>query len=251
MTISIKNILINVESTFDIVYNRLKQFKTKEEISNNKIIINEDLIDISVLDYKLNMGPKIKTTDIYPILNNLIAYIINDENNLYLHSVVISKHNKGILILGDFKIGKSTLAIEAKKQGYEVNSADQTWINTKEMILGSSYNKDKNGISFLDKESINRKVKLEKIIILKGISTNGELNIQKIDNKDYFLKNIFRYANWHYDMPLLTNYIKLKDTGEYILKFLKKLNIDAYFVCGDEKRIMEAIYDRKESVKQD
>ncbi|MBQ1812689.1 MAG: hypothetical protein II119_01905 [Bacilli bacterium] len=251
MTINIKNILINVDSTFDIVFNRLKQFEISDVSTDNKIIINDNLIDISVLDYKLKIKEKINTTDIYPILNNLIAYLINDENNLYIHSVVISKNNKGILVLGDFKVGKSALAIEAQNYGYEVNSADQTWIKTNEMVLGSSFNKDKNGISFLDKKNVNKKVKLERIIILKGISTNGELSIQKIENRDYYVKNIFRYSNWHYDMPLLTKYIKLKDTGEKILKFINKLNIEAYFICGDERKIMEAICDRKEGIKQD
>lgn len=249
MTINIKNILINVESTFDTVFNRLKQFEADYVDTDNKIIINDNLIDISVLDYKLKIESKVNTTDIYPILNNLIAYLINDEDNLYIHSVVISKDNKGILILGDFKVGKSTLAIEATKYGYEVNSADQTWIKANEMVLGSSFNKDKNGISFLDKKSVNKKIKLEKIVILKGIAAEGELSINKIDNKDYYIKNIFRYSNWHYDMPLLTKYVRLKDTGENILKFIKKLNIDAYFIRGDEKKIMEAICDRKEGIK--
>ena len=249
MTINIKNILINVESTFDVVFNRLKQFEISGTKTDNKVIINEDLIDISVLDYKLKIESKFNPTDVYPILNNLIAYLINDENNLYLHSVAISKNNKGILILGDFKSGKSTLASEALNYGYEINSADQTWIKHNEMVLGSAYNKGKNGATFLDKKFINKKIKIEKIIILKGIATNGEVTINKIDNKNYYIKNIFRYANWHYDMPILTKCVKLKDTGDKILKFIDKLNIDAYFICGDEKKIVEAICDREEGIK--
>ena len=32
---------------------------------------------------------------------------------------------------------------------------------------------------------------------------------------------------------------------------INKLNIEAYFICGDERKIMEAICDRKEGIKQD
>ena len=96
MTICIKNIFISVESTFDIVYYRLKQFEVEEKQTDHRIIITDHLIDISVLDYTLKIEKKISSTDIYPILNNMIAYFINDEDNLYIHSVVISKNNKGI-----------------------------------------------------------------------------------------------------------------------------------------------------------
>ena len=249
MTICIKNIFISVESTFDIVYYRLKQFEVEEKQTDHRIIITDHLIDISVLDYALKIEKKISSTDIYPILNNMIAYFINDEDNLYIHSVVISKNNKGILLLGDFKSGKTTLAEEASRFGYEMNSADQTWITRERMILGSSFNKRFDEVSFLSQKKIHKHVKIEKILILRGLSTHGDFRMEKIDRKEYYLKNIFKYCNWHYDMPLLTEYRKLKDTGEKILKFLQRLDIDAYFICGDERKAMEVICDREESIK--
>lgn len=249
MTININNNIINVESTFNIVYDRLKQFEFDKKDTKNYIIINDNLIDINVLDYKLVIKTKIYKTDIYPILNNLIGYLINDESNLYIHSVVISKNNKGILLLGDFKAGKSSLALVSKEYGYEINSSDQTWIRNNKMILGSMMNKVNDEVCFLEKEKVNKNVVIDKILIIKGISTNGEVSITKLDNKDYYIKNIFKYANWHYDMPILSKYIKLKDKGEDILKFIKKLNIDAYMVNGDPYKIMEVICDREESIK--
>lgn len=246
MTINVNNIIINVESEFQIVFDRLKQFEINNKKSNNKIIINKNLIDIKVLKYNLLIKNIINETDIYPIINNLVGYLINDKNNLYIHSVLVSKDSYGILILGDFKSGKTTLANEYIKNGYEINSADQTWIRNNKLVLGSMYNKSNNGITFLNKKNINKKVIIKKILLLRGNAKT--LNINKIDNDNYYIKNIFKYSNWHYDMPILTKYIKLKDTGRKILEYLKNNKIDTYIVCGKEEEIVEAIDDRKEII---
>ena len=50
-------------------------------------------------------------------------------------------------------------------------------------------------------------------------------------------------------MPLLTKYIKLIDTGEEILEFLRHVKIPTFVVRGDENRIMEVIDDRKEGIE--
>ena len=106
-----------------------------------------------------------------------------------------------------------------------------------------------NDITYIDDYLTNAVVKIEKIIILKGICTNGKCSVTKIDNDNYYIKNIFKYSNWHYDMPLLTKYIKLIDTGEEILEFLRHVKIPTFVVRGDENRIMEVIDDRKEGIE--
>lgn len=246
MTININGKIINVESSYDIVFERLKQFEINNENTNNKLIINENYILIKIDDKLIEINEKVNTTDIYPIVNNLIAYSINDKNNLYIHSVVVSKNNEGIMILGEFNSGKSTLANAFKEKGYVINSADQTWINNDELVLGSRINVVNNEKTYLGEELTNKHVKIDKIIIIKGISTNGKTTIQKLQNNNHYIKNIFKYANWHYDMPLLTKYTKLIDTGENIIEFLKSTKIPTYTVRGDENKIVEVIYDRKE-----
>lgn len=241
MTINVNNILINIISDFQIVFDRLKQFEVEEKRANNKIIIKKNLIEINVLDYNLLLNLNINETDIYPIINNILAYLINDKNNLYIHSVLISKNNKGILILGDFGSGKTTLANESIKKGFEINSADQTWIRNNKLILGSMYNKTKDEVTYLNKEQVKKDIIIKKIIIINGNGRN--LSIKKINNDNYYIKNIFKYCNWHYNMPLLTKYIKLKDTGEKIIEFLNNTRIDTFFVHGKEEEIVEAIDD--------
>lgn len=249
MKININGKIINIESSFKKVYERLKQFETNECITNNCLIINERKIFVNIDDKIIEINEQVNTTDIYPIINNVIAYCINDKNNLYIHSVLISKCGRGIMILGDFNAGKTSLANVANNYGYVINSADQTWICNDELVLGSKLNVLEGNTTYLSKELTNAKVKIEKIVIIKGICTNGICSINKIDNDNHYIKNVFKYANWHYDMPLLTKYTKLFDTGEKILEFLKNVKIPTFAVRGDETKIMEVINDREEDAK--
>lgn len=248
MKIRAKNHIIEIISEFEIVYQRLKHFPITSEKTNNKILINKNLIDIIIDNYHFEIEENIKTTDIYPIINNIISYCINDSDNVYIHSVVLSKNNKGYLLLGDFGSGKTTFADMLLKLGYKINSSDQTWLNKTNMVLGSCFNKNNDKIDFIKEEDYRQNVEIEKILILKP-SIDNKLKIDKIENKNYYIKNLFKYCNWHYDMPLMTKYIKLIDTGEKILKYLNELSIDLYVVRGNGYEIMEALNGRKESFK--
>ena len=237
--------VINYCNEYDeYIFKRFSQFEivTNKEI-NNYLRFNETSVEININgDYKI-LKNRIVKTDIYPIINNVIAYIINDKSNMFVHSLVVSKGNNGILIIGEFGQGKSTFAKEFVNNGYEINSTDQTWIKNDNLIQGSIYNRIGENITFIDIKDSKEKVKIKKIIIIKGIVQNGDLNIIKLNNDNYYVKNIFKYANWHYDMPLLTEYTKLKDTGKKMIGFLKKNKIETYLVYGNADNIMEVIDD--------
>lgn len=249
MTINVNGKIINVESSFDIVFDRLKQFEIDDVYTTNKLIIKEEYILINIDDKRIEINEKVNTTDIYPIVNNVIAYAINNKNNIYIHSVVISKNGRGILLLGEFNAGKTSLANASNNYGYVINSADQTWLFNDELVLGSSLNILNGKATYLEDYLTSAKVKIEKIVIIKGLCSNGDTSLVKLENNNHYIKNIFKYANWHYDMPLLTKYTKLIDSGEKILEYLKNINIPTYVVRGDENKIMEAIDDRKENIK--
>ncbi|MEG1821285.1 MAG: hypothetical protein RR201_03500, partial [Malacoplasma sp.] len=77
-----------------------KNFKNYIKIYKEKTIycINESENEIN---------GKIIHTDLYPLLYNIIANIINNKNNMLLHSTVLWYNNKEILVLGDFGSGKT------------------------------------------------------------------------------------------------------------------------------------------------
>ena len=184
--------VINYCNEYDeYIFKRFSQFEivTNKEI-NNYLRFNETSVEININgDYKI-LKNRIVKTDIYPIINNVIAYIINDKSNMFVHSLVVSKGNDGILIIGEFGQGKSTFAKEFVNNGYEINSTDQTWLKFKEndlyQELGSSFDIENGKIKTLETKQYKKEIKINKIIRIVGLCDEGKTQIDI--NKDYEFK---------------------------------------------------------------
>ena len=188
--------VINYCNEYDeYIFKRFSQFEivTNKEI-NNYLRFNETSVEININgDYKI-LKNRIVKTDIYPIINNVIAYIINDKSNMFVHSLVVSKGNNGILIIGEFGQGKSTFAKEFVNNGYEINSTDQTWLKFKEndlyQELGSSFDIENGKIKTLETKQYKKEIKINKIIRIVGLCNEGKTQIDINNNKYYIVKNI-------------------------------------------------------------
>ena len=236
-------VICDIKDFEELVYGRFSQFKkTNLNYSNNYLKISEKKIEINVKDNKKEMMGKIFKTDLYTIINNVISYIINDDNNLYIHSVVVSKRNKAILIIGDFGQGKTTLANEFLKYGFTINSTDQTWLeicgNKLIQRLGSRFYMENNNIRFIDNKNSMKNIRIDKIIRIVGLCDNGEFSMNTPKNMFYKVKQISNYASWSMISPLFTDNIELYNIKENIKSFLLKLDkIPLYNVRGDKKEI--------------
>ena len=230
-----------------LIEKRLSMFEFTNEYSNY-IIIKSSLIKICINQKLININGRVFSTDLYPILNNIISSIINNKNDIYLHSSVLSYNNHGVLLLGDFGSGKTTLCLEAEKQGFNINSADQTWIsklnNKIYLKKGSKYLKYKNHERFLPNSNINKNVCIEKIIILRGVCENGKVSFIKIDNKLHLYKDLAKYATWHSDQLLFTSNYTLPVDKKIIKEFLIGLDIDSYYVRGDSHDIIKVLKEK-------
>lgn len=236
----------------DIITKRLLSFDEIDEKSNieNHIIINQEFTNIIIKNKTIVINQKLIKTDIYTILNNVISNLINDDSNIFLHSSVISHNDKGILILGDFDTGKTTLCIDSQELGFEVNSADQTWLKKKNndlyLELGSKYMVFNQEETILNNNNVNKKIKIEKILILKGICDKGIVNIKKLDNNIHKYKNISKYATWNAREMLVSDDVLLFLNFLHIKEFLLNINTDVYNVRGDSKAIIKVL---KEELK--
>ena len=194
--------VINYCNEYDeYIFKRFSQFEivTNKEI-NNYLRFNETSVEININgDYKI-LKNRIVKTDIYPIINNVIAYIINDKSNMFVHSLVVSKGNNGILIIGEFGQGKSTFAKEFVNNGYEINSTDQTWLKFKEndlyQELGSSFDIENGKIKTLETKQYKKEIKINKIIRIVGLCNEGKTQIDINNNKYYIVKNIAPFCYW-------------------------------------------------------
>lgn len=242
--------VINYCNEYDeYIFKRFSQFEivTNKEI-NNYLRFNETSVEININgDYKI-LKNRIVKTDIYPIINNVIAYIINDKSNMFVHSLVVSKGNDGILIIGEFGQGKSTFAKEFVNNGYEINSTDQTWLKFKEndlyQELGSSFDIENGKIKTLETKQYKKEIKINKIIRIVGLCDEGITQIDINNNKYYIVKNIAPFCYWSYMMPLFTDNVELYNTNTFVKSFLSKIDESKTFnfeVRGDKREIIKKL----------
>ena len=196
MIYKIKNLFLLVENQIsefdDIIYGRFSQFEQENEIkTDNYLKFNTNDVQIKINGQEKVLNSKIIKTDIYTIINNVISYIINDENNIYMHSVVVSNSKQGILIIGNFGQGKTTLANEFLKYGYKINSSDQTWLEIKDLqlnqVLGSRFYHENDNIKFLDKlyyytklPDVKRKKRKKRCLIKDFVYKLKNTNVKRI-----------------------------------------------------------------------
>lgn len=222
-------------SVYNVMLSSKYDFYIK--IYKNKIIWNIDGVEKSI-------NGAIKHTDLYPLFYNALANTILNEANILLHSAVLWYNNVGILVVGDFNSGKTTLCLKALKNNMEVVSADQThlyYIKNKIMLKrGSQYMKiDTNNELIL--KSNNSEIEIKLIINIVGICDEGKLSFDLVNNKDHIIKKMFKFCTWHSDIPLFTKPIMLNIDRIKVYKWLSKVNIPFYNVRGDSENIIRKI----------
>ncbi len=232
-----------------LIYGRFSQFEENNNgYAKNYIKFKKNSVDIYAKGKYKFIKNKIIKTDIYPIINNLISYLINDDNNAFIHGITISNKvtNKGFLIVGDFGQGKTTLSDEFEKEGYEINSTDQTWLeirnNSIYQKLGSSFDIKNDNVLFLDKNKIKKEIKIERIIRIVGLCDNGDVSFKENKNKFHIIKNLSYFCNWNYIMPIFTDDVELFNSTKNVKKFMNKLaktETMLFDVRGDRQNIVK------------
>lgn len=241
--------VINEIKEYDeLIYGRFSQFKTINRETDNLLKFSNENIEININDNYKILKNRVVKTDIYVIINNVIAYLLDDKHNTFIHATVVSKDNKGILITGDFGQGKTTLAEEFENGGYEINSSDQTWLKIKEnklyQKLGSRFDINNGRIRMLDEVKTNKVIEIERILKIQGLCDNGEILYKEIDNEYYKVKNLSSFCNWSYAMPLFTDNIELFNILKPVKEFLinmAKTDVIVAEVRGDRKDILRKI----------
>ena len=237
---SIKNCNLRIEcdnlEVFKRLENWMSMFDETLNTAENYIKIQNNIISVSYKD--ISFSSKLVISDLYPLLMNILSNIINDDLNVFIHSTVISKNNKGILLLGDFGQGKTTLSLFAQEYGYIIDSADYSWLEIKQDKLylkkGSLYIKNDNDGYLL--QAYNSKVQIVKIAFLYGLCDNGQFSESLINNKQHLIKKLFPFVNWHSNLPLMFDEIELKSNNHFIKLFLAKIveyDISFSIVRGD------------------
>lgn len=223
------NINCEIKEYIENINNHMETFdRTNNYITQNTVNITENFTYIKLDKFEKYIKGKIIKTDIYQILNNVIAMIVNKNNYILIHSCVISKGDRGILLLGDFGAGKTTLAIESEKYGFVINSADQSILrineqNNLELVLGSKYMKYDTSFRILDKGLTRERIIINDVFFLVGICDYGESSIKEIKDFYHILKRLTPFVNWHFSFKIYTDNSKLFECDDYCRNVLIKL----------------------------
>lgn len=225
----------------DIIEKRMKMFEETEnkKEKTNYVKILKDKTIFKINNKKTIVSGKLKHTDLYQLINNSLSNLINDSKNLYIHSVVLEYKGKGILLLGDFNSGKTFLSLESRKKGFDILSADQSWLKKigEDVFLyrGSKYLAINNNFEIINN---NKVLKIYSIIILKG-SCGNKTRIINEENEYRNLKNLSKYATWSINNVLMTDDIDLTLNKVVIKKFLKDINLKVFYVFGKVNDIIK------------
>ena len=234
----------------EIIYNWLKMYNlTSENNYKNYIKIYKEKTIYCINGVEKIVKGKIMHTDLYPLFYNIIANIINNKDNMLSHSAVLWYNNKGILVVGDFGSGKTSLCLEANKNGIMVLSTDQTYLTFQNKCLkmkyGSKFMKIRNGESIIiETEDVRPEIKI--IINLIGLCDNGILKFDLIHDSSHKIKTLSKYFTWHSDIPLFSDDSILNIDRLEIKRWLTNINIPMYNVRGN---ILEIIRNMKEILK--
>lgn len=239
-----------IDKSFELKTNRediINFFNSRlerTEIKSDNYIEFGDKVIMKYDDKETIINGDFNAGDLYQIYNNYISMVVNDSNTLYIHSALISKNNKGLLLVGTFGQGKTTLSNESVKLGFTVNSSDHSILRIEDnklyMICGSNYVREGTKVYNLPLSDTNKKIEVKEIELLYGLSYNGDVSFTEL-NKDYFVKTLYQYCSWHFNNPLEKNMNdELYNSKKEIALFLKKvstLDIKTYIVRGDSEKI--------------
>lgn len=230
----------NWMAEYRIVYS--KNYDSYIKIYKDKTIWNINEIEKSI-------NGRIQQTDLYPLVYNAIANLVLNNINILLHSSVLWYNNIGILVIGDFNSGKTTLCLKSIDNNIKVLSADQTllYFKNNKLLLkqGSSYMKidDNNEKRIMIKNS---RIEIKYIVNIVGMCDGGKVLFKLIKDKNHVIKKLFKFCTWHSDIPLFTNSIVLDIDRIRIYELLNKINLPFYDVRGDSEQIIIKI---KEELK--
>lgn len=242
---------IKIEAYNERLKELVSTFITKDISSSPTyiMIINCDNVQIIVKGQSFFFDIEVTKRDMYQIFYFYIYFCKKSRCRAFIHSSIVSKNNESLLILGEFGSGKTTLALELEKNGYEINSSDHSLLeffdNQLVFLFGTKKLSYNGKIKYLSDFAINKKLPIGFIYIIVGMCDNGLVSIKEITDDFRKEQKIWKYATWVYTTPLKNHskniYLQLNtDISEFVKK-ITKTNIRIFECRGDVKELVKAI----------
>lgn len=245
LTLCIDNHQENLDENISLLSSTYISFPASN--SDSILIIEENCFIIKINSFEITKHVKIGKRDLYQVFYAFISLTVNKLNQqILIHSSIVSKNNEGILIVGDYSSGKTTLANAFHENGYEINSADRSVCQIKNgqlfTIQGTKKINYNNIITYISDELALKTIKIKHVLFLEGISDNGELKKNSIVDKTRVKKRLFNslinifYAPFENFNDCMFDFV---DNFYYnISKEISLLDIQFTVVRGDSNQII-------------
>lgn len=212
-----------------------------------EILFAEKEVNLKIKEKKYTFsGGILSSHDIYPLILFAIYSLYKQHNFLLLHSVVVECKNIGILIIGNFGQGKTTLGLAFENCGYCMVSADQTIVgfsNDQVYALASSNIVRINNTEYCI-SGIKSNIQIKKIIFIDGLCYGGDNYIKSIHQKHIILKRLWNAATWPWNTPLYITMSSVYNNTSDIFDLCDMISSNSlaiYTVRGDPHYIAELL----------
>lgn len=200
----------------------LNSFDFHEKEWNHEVVtleINEDTI-VCKFNKVQKVYKEISKTDVYPILYSLLYELEMKECRVFAHSVVVYKEKNGLLILGDFHSGKTTLGNEFEKIGWKMVAADQSILMVRDnsIMLYKGSKSQYDAEKCLDEKRVPL-IKIKNVVLIRGLTVEGDVKVDNITGFNNIYRGTWSNFVWPWYTPL-TNRMELIQLND---KYVKKL----------------------------
>ena len=199
----------------------LSSFNNSEELSYKRIVeihLYARKIEIYI-DGTIESYEDILASDIYPIMYATLYKLTIWNNELFVHSTVVYKDMIGILILGDFHSGKTTLALEFEKNGWHIASYDQSILKKcgGQLIMrkGSCYQSISGSSSFIYQKRAEN-IEINAVLNIRGLNEAAETDIKKVFDFNNIYRGTWNHFLWPWFTPLTNKQSIIKMDEQYI-----------------------------------
>lgn len=243
------------------ITNKVKEFDSKlQELvstfssssrkeSDCNLLINKNSITLTINKESEKIPLLVNTRELYQIFYFYIYRCFNQDNQSFVHGAVVSKNGEGVLLLGTFGAGKTTLSFRLQNLGFEINSADHTLLqiidNDLYAVSGTMRVKYNGNTSYIQPTLAKQKLKINRIMFLIGLSDGGQVVNTFVKDPIYKMKKFWNSIIWVYTNPL-QNFSQelLKHITHSQTAFIKKLSqtvTPMYLVRGDSVKVAKQI----------
>lgn len=166
--------------------------------------------DRTIMDYgdgAIELRVPAHERDLYQMFFAFVYTLSHRRQCLPLHSVVVSRDDQGLLILGGFGAGKTSLSIAFRQCGYKIHAGDHSICRVTGADLlcvqGTKRVLHDGVETLLDDAEVTQAVRIAKIVVVVGACQGGKVTEEPIGDEVTRARRLWPSVSWPYLSPMV------------------------------------------------